>query len=109
MAEKPKTIHVDRAKGWLEMDWSEEGVLRVMLSNVRKACPCALCVDLRAEQTMDTNLEMITVEKTPSVELSDVAPVGNYAIQIRWADGHDTGIYTYSYLKQLAQDVSSCG
>ena len=109
MSEKPKKIHVDRAAGWLEMDWPEVGILRVLLPAVRQACPCALCEGLRVEQSDDSQLQMITPEKTPSAELSDVVPVGNYAIQIRWADGHDTGIYTYSYLKELAQGVSSCG
>ena len=89
------------------MDWVGDGILRVSLSDVRKACPCALCGDIRAKQ--DAQLQMITVDQTPSVELSDVVPVGNYAIQIRWADGHDTGIYTYSYLKQLALAASSRG
>ena len=100
MAEKPKRIRVDRAEGWLEMDWADDGILRVSLSDVRKACPCALCKDVRAKQ--DEQLQMITADQTPSADLSDVIPVGNYAIQIRWIDGHDTGIYTYSYLKQLA-------
>ena len=107
MSEKPKRIRVDRAEGWLEMDWVGDGILRVSLSDVRKACPCALCGDIRAKQ--DAQLQMITVDQTPSVELSEVVPVGNYAIQIRWADGHDTGIYTYSYLKQLALAASSRG
>lgn len=100
MAEKPRRIRIDRAEGWLEMDWADEGIWRVKLPDVRKACPCALCKDLRAKQ--DDQLQMITAEQIPSIELSDVIPVGNYAIQIRWTDGHDTGIYTYSYLKQLA-------
>ena len=107
MAEKPKRIRVDRAEGWLEMDWVGDGILRVSLSDIRKACPCALCGDIRAKQ--DAQLQMITVDQTPSIDLSDVIPVGNYAIQIRWADGHDTGIYTYSYLKQLALAASSRG
>ena len=100
MAEKPRRIRVDRAEGWLEMDWADDGILCVSLSDVRKACPCALCRDMRTKQ--DEQLQMITADQTPSVDLSDVIPVGNYAIQIRWIDGHDTGIYTYSYLKQLA-------
>ena len=107
MAQKPQKIHVDRAAGWLEMVWPEEGNLRVFLPDVRQACPCALCEDLRTEKSADAQLQMISAEQMPSVELSDVVPVGNYAIQIRWADGHDTGIYTYSYLKELAQSVSS--
>lgn len=107
MAEKPKRIRVDRTRGWLEMEWADEGVLRVALRDVRKACPCALCEDLRAVQ--DAHLQIITADKTPSVELADVVPVGHYALQLRWTDGHDTGLYTYSHLKQLALAASSRG
>ena len=31
---------------------------------------------------------------------TDVRLVGNYAISIRFADGHDTGIYTYQMLRE---------
>jgi DUF971 family protein len=27
--------------------------------------------------------------------------VGNYALRIRFSDGHDTGIYTWSYLREI--------
>jgi DUF971 family protein len=30
-----------------------------------------------------------------------VAPVGNYALQFVWSDGHETGIYTFEYLRKL--------
>ena len=104
MAEIPRRIQVDRAGGWLELEWSDGDVKRALLSEVRQACPCALCDDLRNDDKKSQGLHMITEKETPSAELSEVTPVGNYAIQIRWSDGHDTGIYTYSLLKQLARD-----
>jgi DUF971 family protein len=33
--------------------------------------------------------------------IAAVEPVGNYAIRIRFDDGHDTGIFTWRYLRQL--------
>ncbi|NCQ19400.1 MAG: DUF971 domain-containing protein, partial [Ignavibacteria bacterium] len=36
--------------------------------------------------------------------LKNLKMVGEYAIQIWWKDGHDTGIYTWEYLKKLAND-----
>ncbi len=36
------------------------------------------------------------------VEIAAVDPVGNYAIQPRFSDGHDTGIYSWDYLHHLA-------
>ena len=35
------------------------------------------------------------------VEISDISAVGNYAIQLRYSDGHDTGIYSWDYLYEL--------
>ena len=28
-------------------------------------------------------------------------PVGNYALRIRFSDGHDTGLYTWKYLREI--------
>jgi len=36
-----------------------------------------------------------------TIERLSVAPVGNYALQFGWSDGHDTGIYTFEYLRKL--------
>jgi DUF971 family protein len=36
-----------------------------------------------------------------NVELKNVAVVGNYAVSLSWGDGHDTGIYSYRYLREL--------
>lgn len=31
-------------------------------------------------------------------------PVGNYAVKLRFSDGHDTGIFTWDYLYRLGRD-----
>ena len=36
-----------------------------------------------------------------SVNVSAIEPVGNYAVKLRFDDGHDTGIYSWEYLYQL--------
>lgn len=36
-----------------------------------------------------------------NVALSDVQPAGNYALKLTFDDGHDTGLFTWSYLYQL--------
>ncbi len=35
------------------------------------------------------------------VRATDVKPVGRYALNFVWSDGHDSGIYTYSLLREL--------
>lgn len=38
------------------------------------------------------------------VRVTAVRPVGNYAIQLVFDDGHDTGLYTWAYLEELGRD-----
>ena len=35
------------------------------------------------------------------VTITDVEPVGNYAVRLRFDDGHDTGLYSWDYLHEL--------
>ncbi|WP_206054937.1 gamma-butyrobetaine hydroxylase-like domain-containing protein [Nitrosococcus wardiae] len=39
-----------------------------------------------------------------SVNIKDIEPVGNYAIKLRFDDGHDTGLYSWGYLYKLGQE-----
>lgn len=39
-----------------------------------------------------------------AVSIKDIEPVGSYAIKLRFDDGHDTGLYSWSYLYQLGQE-----
>ena len=38
----------------------------------------------------------------PDVSIEDFEPVGNYAIKIRFSDKHQTGLYSWEYLKSLS-------
>ena len=38
------------------------------------------------------------------VQILAVEPVGSYAVQFRFSDGHDTGIYSWRYLREIAPD-----
>ena len=37
----------------------------------------------------------------PTIRMSDVEPVGNYAIRILWNDGHNTGIYSFEHFRRI--------
>ena len=39
-----------------------------------------------------------------NVNITDISPVGNYAIKIHFTDGHDTGLYSWAYLHNLAKN-----
>jgi len=38
------------------------------------------------------------------VNISNIEPVGNYAVKITFSDGHDTGLYSWNYLYRLAEN-----
>lgn len=41
-------------------------------------------------------------QEFPGVTVESWAPVGGYAIQFRFSDGHSTGLYSFDYLKRIA-------
>lgn len=71
---------------------------------LRRACPCASCQNLHGEpkQPQDPFRIIDANEASPeSLTLRRIEAVGNYALQFQWSDGHNTGIYTYQYLREL--------
>jgi len=61
---------------------------------LRQTCPCAGCV---SELTGERVLRPESVR--PDVRAEEISLVGRYAIQIRWSDGHSTGIYSFEKLR----------
>ncbi len=50
--------------------------------------------------------EKVLVAGKAEVNIGAVEPVGNYAVRIRFTDGHDTGIYSWSLLQRLAAEYA---
>lgn len=48
--------------------------------------------------------ERVTVAGKRFVEIVRLMPVGNYAVRIVFDDGHDTGIFTWDYLRRLGDN-----
>jgi ATP-binding protein involved in chromosome partitioning len=63
---------------------------------LRLACGCAVCVD---EWTGEGRLDESAVPA--DVRPTRIQPVGRYAIQIAWSDGHESGIYPFRRLRAL--------
>ncbi|GHC75862.1 gamma-butyrobetaine hydroxylase-like domain-containing protein [Limoniibacter endophyticus] len=48
--------------------------------------------------------QRVTVPGKRSITISDVQPIGHYAIRVVFADGHDSGLFTWNYLAKLARE-----
>lgn len=81
---------------FLHIDWSDGSESMLLIANLRKSCPCASCITERTEKP-PTYIPLLS---TAQLTLRDIKPVGAYAIQLVWQDGHDSGIYTYDKLKE---------
>jgi len=47
--------------------------------------------------------QRVLVVGKEKVTISNLEPIGNYAVRIVFSDGHSTGLFTWSYLEELAQ------
>ena len=63
---------------------------------LRENCPCAACVE------EFTGVRKILPGSIPSaLDRVSVEVVGNYGLRFGWSDNHDTGIYTFDYLRRI--------
>lgn len=101
----PEKIKVTKNKT-LKIKWSSELITELSLKYLRDECPCASC---KGETVLlKTYRPPKPAVFTPEMyEVKNIEVVGDYAIQITWKDGHNTGIYSWEYLLKLDQDQGS--
>lgn len=91
---RPHPTHVElhSAARILTIQWSDSVQTDFALRYLRGWCPCATCQGhFSAQKTF------ITADAT----LMDVEPVGTYAMRLVWLDGHNSGIYSFEYLREI--------
>jgi DUF971 family protein len=82
----------------LRITWADGRVSRYTAAAMRRACPCAQCVnEWTGERTLRP--ELISDELT----IRDFSVVGRYALNFKWSDNHDSGIYSFRYLRELCE------
>lgn len=99
-AECPPPLRIERLpeKQALLIAWQDGLERNLQLVGLRAQCMCARCVD---EITGERIIHMDGID--PDIAIQDMALVGNYALKIRWSDGHDQGLYTWGHLRSLCE------
>ena len=78
------------------IEWNDGKKNSYATKTLRLACPCAGCVnELTGQRMLDSNRIPETIRALA------IHPVGRYAVQIVWSDGHATGLYGYELLRKL--------
>lgn len=92
-----KAVRSPRGATVTEIDWGDghKGILPHEI--LRGYCPCAGC------QGHEGSIRFIYPTSHNQTELDTIEAVGNYALQLRWFDGHRSGIYSFKYLRALCQ------
>jgi len=90
----------------LTVTWPDGVEHRLSLQYLRDQCPCAGC---KGETILGKHFSPVKLPQfSPGMyELTDLQPVGNYAVQAYWKDGHSTGIYTWDYLRLLGEHAQT--
>lgn len=115
---KPRDVKVHVTSGaGLDIIWSDGHASHYDFPYLRERCPCAMCSE---EQRKKAELE----EKMPAAPAASgpgampglgpslpmfkpkakaraAKPLGHYALQMDFTDGHSTGIYSYTYLREI--------
>lgn len=100
----PSKIKIDEAQ-YLSIEWNDGNLTSIKLANLRRDCPCAIC---KAEFD-EFGENYIPIFSGDQIRIKSIKTVGNYAINIFWHDGHDTGIYDYDYLRKISNlKLSDC-
>lgn len=92
----PTSVVVHQASAALELVYADGRAFRLPFEYLRVYSPSAEVVGHGPGQ------EVLQVGKK-GVGLLSLEPVGQYAVQPRFSDGHDTGLYSWSYLYWLAE------
>lgn len=98
----PPPRHVEVLGEELAIVWTDGRESYLKLTDLRRLCPCAACA---GEKDL-----LGRVEKPPSrpltresFQLSGHAPVGGYALQLFWSDGHNDGLFLYEKLREWGE------
>jgi DUF971 family protein len=84
--------------------WNDSVRNEFTWATLRKNCPCAGC---RTEREQPPAMfPILKMEEAQPPKPLRIEPVGRYAYQFHWNDGHESGIYTFEMLRKLGEEGS---
>jgi DUF971 family protein len=88
---------VEESDSEVSIKWSDDTESRFTADQLRRACPCAGCVnEWTGEKTLDP------AKIADDLTLRTIALVGRYALNFQFSDGHETGIFSFKFLREAA-------
>ena len=105
----PAKVLVKKTEGTgVEIEWKDGHKSAWNFVWLRNACPCATCHEDRENtgrlpgEAKVKGQTLLKLYEAP-VKPLEVTPVGKYAIRFKWNDGHESGIYSWEYLRRVCR------
>jgi DUF971 family protein len=93
-------------RGGIKIQWSDSSDCEWTPVELRSACPCATCrekkkgVEDRKADRSGGLLQVIPLQEAQPLRIDSMHPVGNYAYNVRFSDGHSSGIFGFALLRK---------
>lgn len=103
----PKSVKVNLTTGTgMEIEWRDGHHSKYSFVFLRDACPCALCEEERGKDKRSPGEPPKLAPGTlpmfkPAAKPLSAEGVGKYAIKFSWNDGHELGIYSWAFLREV--------
>lgn len=104
---RPAKVKIDKTGGTgMTIEWRDGHTSHWSFSWLRAACPCATCHEAREAEGRAPGMakakpkSLLPMYEAPP-KPSDVEPVGKYALRFKWNDGHEAGLYSWDYLRNV--------
>jgi DUF971 family protein len=97
---RPVGVKAPHGSRTFEITWGDGQKSSYPHEILRGFCPCAGC---------QGHSGTIKFQSGANLELREVEQVGNYALGLTWGDGHNSGIYSFRYLRTLGELLASEG
>lgn len=93
-AEAPRTVIVRRRGGLVRLEWPDGSGTELEARALRLACRCSHCESRRRDG--------LAASIPAELRILELGAVGIIGVQAVFSDGHQRGIYPWSYLRELA-------
>jgi DUF971 family protein len=99
----PQPVDVVHARNerTVSITWDDGETSRLPIHYLRGWCPCAGCQGHGAEVRYR--------DFPPELAIDAMEEAGSYALHIRFSDGHDSGIYSWAWLRKIAPETVPVG
>lgn len=105
----PSKVRVMKTEGTgVSIDWKDGHRSSWNFAWLRNACPCATCNEERQQSGRSVGVAkpkaggLLVMYEAPPRPVEATA-VGKYALRFKWNDGHESGIYSWEYLRRVCQ------